>query len=632
MRLRLILAGALALAALLGASPAFADAGSQLAQKYSPVLQLVAQTRACGGGEPYEPMDINRILGNREVVLRGPWDTTTVVKIAPTAQDLARAAIGDHLDFPGDALDPGCSYEKFSERAMGTTPSMTYAHITSQADRPGQLALQYWFFYAYNDFNNKHEGDWEMIQLNFDAATPAQALTRTPATIGYSQHEGAEKATWGDAKLELVDGTHPVVYPAEGSHGNYFSAALWLGRTAQQGVGCDNTRAPHRRIAPVVAYVPPDPAQYLPLYPWLGFRGSWGEKQSWVFNGPTGPNDKFQWTQPISWSEHWRSSSVKIPTSAVRLGNDPATFFCTIVGTSSKAFTWWEQSEDVVLFALSALVTLILWLLSRTTWQPSAPLHLARRRSFGQILAASGRIYGRTPWVFVKITALLVPIPVLITLSSVILSRESAGAALQTVGVIAAVLGVVLDVLALCLIQAVVALAMRRIDDGRTATLRELLGDLRPVAWTAIRAWLLYAVIVVVLGITLVGIPIAVWLGVRWALAQQAIALEGAGVRASFRRSARLVKGTWIKTAIIVLLGSVVPEFLGPFVGALIIFALGVSFEIANFVGTLAFLCVLPFGAAMRAYLYHDTRVNDARRAPAHETGGVLPAELPGTA
>ena len=34
---------------------------------------------------------------------------------------------------------------------------------------PGELALQYWLFYAFNDWNNLHEGDWEMIQLLFDA-------------------------------------------------------------------------------------------------------------------------------------------------------------------------------------------------------------------------------------------------------------------------------------------------------------------------------------------------------------------------------------------------------------------------------------------------------------------------------
>ena len=111
-------AAAFAAITLLAAAPAFAqaDAGDQLAAKYAPVLQLVAQPKACGQGEPYVPMDINRILGNDEVVLRGPWDTTTTVKIAPTADDLESAAIGYHLDFPGNALDPGCSYERFSKR------------------------------------------------------------------------------------------------------------------------------------------------------------------------------------------------------------------------------------------------------------------------------------------------------------------------------------------------------------------------------------------------------------------------------------------------------------------------------------------------------------------------------------
>jgi hypothetical protein len=51
-----------------------------------------------------------------------------------------------------------------------------------------------------------------------------------PALVGFSQHEGAESAHWGDSKLEIVDGTHPVVYPALGSHANYFTAALHLGR------------------------------------------------------------------------------------------------------------------------------------------------------------------------------------------------------------------------------------------------------------------------------------------------------------------------------------------------------------------------------------------------------------------
>ena len=129
----------------------------------------------------------------------------------------------------------------------GTKPTV-YAHVATDPGYPGKLALQYWFFYPFNDFNNTHEGDWEMTQLVFDAADADEALTQDPAEVGYSSHEGAERAAWGDEKLEIVDGTHPVVYPAAGSHANKFTAALYLGNSAEAGVGCDLTLGPHREL------------------------------------------------------------------------------------------------------------------------------------------------------------------------------------------------------------------------------------------------------------------------------------------------------------------------------------------------------------------------------------------------
>ena len=154
---------------------------------------------------------------------------------------------------------------------------------------PGKLALQYWFFYPFNDFNNTHEGDWEMTQLVFDAADATEALKQDPAKIGYSSHEGAEGAAWGDEKLEIVDGTHPVVYPAAGSHANKFTSALYLGSSADAGVGCDNTVGPHRELTPVVQTIPSDPAAAEAAFPWIAFEGRWGELQAAFFNGPTGP-------------------------------------------------------------------------------------------------------------------------------------------------------------------------------------------------------------------------------------------------------------------------------------------------------------------------------------------------------
>ena len=85
--------------------------------------------------------------------------------------------------------------------------------MANDPGHPGQLSLQYWFFYVYNQFNNLHEGDWEMIQLDFDAAEAGDALTKTPRQVGYSSHEGAESADWGDDKLEIVDGRTPSSIP-----------------------------------------------------------------------------------------------------------------------------------------------------------------------------------------------------------------------------------------------------------------------------------------------------------------------------------------------------------------------------------------------------------------------------------
>jgi hypothetical protein len=219
-----------------------------LAERYAPVVRIVEQTEEGGHGEPYRPIDVGLLFRNPDVALRGPWNRTDLVKIGPTAKDLA-GLYEYHLDFPGNALDPGCSYERWDRRLTRASTPAVYAHVATDLDHRGKLALQYWFFWVFNDFNNLHEGDWEMAQLNFDAEDVRAALATTPVAIGYSSHEGAERADWGDDDLELVNVTHPVVYPAAGSHASKFTAALYLGSSAEAGVGCDDTRGPHVELA-----------------------------------------------------------------------------------------------------------------------------------------------------------------------------------------------------------------------------------------------------------------------------------------------------------------------------------------------------------------------------------------------
>src|SRR5262249_27956937 len=222
-----------ALAPVFAAPAARADLSDEqaLAQRYAPVVRLVQQTSSCGHGEPFIPTNINVLLGNDTVALRGPWNRTDLVKIGPVAKDLV-GRYEYHLDFPGDPLDAGCDYERWAARITKGSRPTAYAHVVTEPDRPGKVSLQYWFFYPFNDFNNTHEGDWEMIQLVFDAGSAKDALGKKPVDLGYSAHEGALRSNWEDDKVEVVDGTHPVVYPAAGSHANKYSAALWLGSSA----------------------------------------------------------------------------------------------------------------------------------------------------------------------------------------------------------------------------------------------------------------------------------------------------------------------------------------------------------------------------------------------------------------
>ena len=103
---------------------------------------------------------------------------TTWSRSRPAPSDLAGGLYDYHLDFPGNALDPGCTYLDWSRRLTQGHPPTVYAHVSTDPGYPGQLALQYWMFYVFNDWNNLHEGDWEMIQLNFHASDAAQALHR----------------------------------------------------------------------------------------------------------------------------------------------------------------------------------------------------------------------------------------------------------------------------------------------------------------------------------------------------------------------------------------------------------------------------------------------------------------------
>jgi hypothetical protein len=628
----LVLLGA-AGAALLLAGPAGASLADEqaLAARYAPVVRLVEQTHECGPGEAYEPMDVDALFGQDTVALRGPWDPPDLVKIGPVATDLV-GRYEYHLDFPGDPLNPGCGYEKWARMITAGTKPTVYAHVATDPKYPGKLALQYWFFYAFNDFNNTHEGDWEMIQLNFDAPTAAAALGQKPVEVGYSSHEGAEKSTWDDPKLELVDGTHPVVYPGAGSHANKFTAALYLGSSAEAGVGCDDTRGPHTELMPVVKTIPHDPAAASRAFPWIDFQGRWGQLAPAFFNGPTGPNLKTQWTRPIEWSQGWRERSYAIPTGGI-LGTGATDFFCSAVATGSRGLVGLLRSPGLTVLIVTVLLAVILIAVRRTRWRPSTPLHAARRRRWGQILTAAGRMYVQRGRLFLGLGLLFIPLGAVISLVQAVLlggfglvgvdtTGEAAGALLLLV----VATGTTLLLLGLGIVQAATAYALVEIDAGRPVgplgAYRAALKRIGPLLGGVAIA----VVICLLLGTTTILIPIAVWLAGRWLLLAQVVELEGASALGALRRSPAVVRGHWLRVASLVGASAVIALAAGPLLGALLIFATDARLVLLNVIAGLVYALAMPFVALTTSYTYFDVR---ARNELEHEEApSVLPAEI----
>jgi hypothetical protein len=625
---------ALLVALLLGVTTAArADLADEqaLAARYAPVVRLVEQEVPCGPGEPYRPLNVNLLFGDSTVALRGPWNAADLVEIGPSAEDLV-GLYEYHLDFPGNALDPRCSYERWSRRLTKGHRPAVYAHVVADPGHPGELALQYWLFYAYNDWNNLHEGDWEMIQLLFDADNAEQALSRSPTKVGYSQHEGAEQADWGDEKLEIVDGTHPVVHPAAGSHANFFGEGLHLGRSASQGVGCDDTRGPTFDLRPIVFTIPSDPDAARDAFPWTAYEGRWGELQKAFYNGPTGPNLKTQWTQPVFWSEEWRDQSYSVPAGGA-FGSAATDFFCGAVGGGSRALVRLANQPLAFGLTLSLLALLVVYGIARATWTPVRPLHLPHRRSWGQILSAAGRMYVQRLGLFVGIGILLIPIELLVGLiqtagldATSVLGVQGGGESSGLVGFLVLALGIALTLLGVGLVQMVTTRALVEIDAGRPIgalrAYRLAARRLRPLAGALSVA----VVVVSLLTSSVFLIPVAVWFAGTWSLIAPVIELEGTSGLGALRRSNRLVRRRWLKVSSLIILGGAIALVAGPLLGSLLILFTDAPFWLVNVVAGVIYAVTIPLVAITTVYVYFDVRVQDELLVKRHPD--ELPAEI----
>jgi hypothetical protein len=226
----------------------------------------------------------------------------------------------------------------------------------------GWIVLQYWLFYAFNDWRsnffgaNDHEADWEKV---FVFLSESESGEVRPEWVAYAAHEETGddlRRRWDDPELEKSDG-HPVVYVCAGSHASRYFPGEYLTElafplprglaavrriarrfwyiTLRQYAGQYPAEEPYEKFTiPFVDYgrgdglsIGPgqemewDPPRLMmdPLPSWVaGYRGLWGLYTRDPFEGedaPAGPmynRDKTisrEWYDPVGWA-----GLEKVPT------------------------------------------------------------------------------------------------------------------------------------------------------------------------------------------------------------------------------------------------------------------------------------------------------------------------------
>ena len=89
-------------------------------------------------------------------------------------------------------------------------PRTVYIHILKDTVY-GYTFIQYWYYYAYNPFINRHKHDWELAMLVFDPA-------EQPVSLVLGAHGLLHPNAWNVASKDPRHATHPFIYVYAGSH------------------------------------------------------------------------------------------------------------------------------------------------------------------------------------------------------------------------------------------------------------------------------------------------------------------------------------------------------------------------------------------------------------------------------
>jgi hypothetical protein len=622
---------AAAVAAL--ASPAGAVAAAPVAQQlikaYSPIQMLRSQEEGiCDNAEEqFQPQPVETVLGNPRVSLQRYENgkTQTVVGSAPTAAQIAGLGDDYYLNLPGDPLNAECEYATdFAKlKADGKAPPTTYAHIAREQGQPG-FVIQYWFYYYFNQFNDVHEGDWEGMQIAFDADTPAQALADGPSKIALFQHGGGQVSDWDDDLVEKED-THPIVYPAAGSHATFHEPAIFVENgQGGAGLGCDNTTEPLRRLDPSPVTVPTGPAKGS-RFQWLTYEGHWGQREPGFNTGPTGPSTKTQWLEPFTWMDKQRLAAPRLPGGTL-LGPTVTAAFCGTVAGVSDFVNFQQQSTFAQILLIAgglALLALLAFLITRTRWRPVELEPLRQRRWFGQLIGVAARFYARHWKVLLPIALLALLALGAVELLAYLAQKLAGDGEIGGVFGPAGVQGPAQDLIKSlgrpvgeAVIGGALVSVLFLVDQGRSPSVPAAFRLTLPRLLRLVFGYLAVVVMTTGLAITVIGLPWAVKKYVDWSFLQQEILFRDRSIRDGLRASTDAVRGSWWWTVRVLVFFYLIGVITGPILTFGLVFA-NFSLTAIDLTGSVVFALLLPYVIAGKTLLWLDLQSRERVPAPA---------------
>lgn len=570
-----------------------------LAQRHTPIVMIRKRDEICASdGEAYWPVPVELVFDNSAVRLRhnagGPPLRDPVLVDSPSIDDIATADADSYLDFPGHPRSPGCTYERWYRATMSEYEPTVYARVLEAA--PEHVVVQYHLYYVFNDFNNMHESDWEMIQLRFDVPTVRDALATVPSQVAYAQHAGGETADWDGGKLER-EGLRPVVYVSQGSHASHYSPATWLGWGERgSGFGCDTTEQPVRPIDVSVVLLDAQ-SRNTPSQAWVQWRGRWGERQRWQYNGPVGPKRTKRWTDPVGWQERLRSDSFSVPGASV-LGPAPTDVFCDTTRVGSLAMMRFVGQPWYFLGVLVVPLTLVGGLMY-IAWST---------------LVAALRIYLRAVPAFAALGLLVIPIGMASGLVYDLALRHTPFGTLVTLMenspvsyyLAALPIGSLQQVLSLVIVVPAVLEIYKALERGEPVTPQRMLAGIYRHTAAVARAGARPLVTVLLAQLSVVGLPWAIDRAVRWGFVPQAVVLDSATSRSAPARSAAIVRGRWWRTAATMLVLGIAGIVPGPLLGIVLMVTDSAAIDDINALSSLVYAVLLPYSILGNTVLYRQ--------------------------